>query len=57
MRVNVQVDISSEPEVSAMIDAVVAQHGKLDVLVNNAARYACSFTNQWHERYCMLTYE
>ncbi len=32
----VKQDVSSEPEWQALIDAVVAKHGKLDVLVNNA---------------------
>jgi len=30
------VDVSKEAEVKAMIDAVVAAHGRLDILVNNA---------------------
>ncbi|AMJ59407.1 SDR family oxidoreductase [Bosea sp. PAMC 26642] len=30
------VDVSKEAEVAAMIEAVVAQHGRLDILVNNA---------------------
>nr|WP_308632770.1 SDR family oxidoreductase [Massilia norwichensis] len=32
-----QCDISSEPEVSAMVEAVVARFGRVDVLHNNAA--------------------
>jgi NAD(P)-dependent dehydrogenase (short-subunit alcohol dehydrogenase family) len=32
----VRVDVSSEDEVSSALDAVVAKHGKLDLLVNNA---------------------
>jgi NAD(P)-dependent dehydrogenase (short-subunit alcohol dehydrogenase family) len=31
------VDISSEDDVRRMVDATVSEHGKLDVLVNNAA--------------------
>jgi len=32
-----QGDISSEPEATALVEQVVARHGRLDVLVNNAA--------------------
>lgn len=32
----VRVDVSSEAEVSSALEAVVAKHGKLDLLVNNA---------------------
>lgn len=31
-----QVDVSKEAEIKAMIEAVVAEHGRLDILVNNA---------------------
>ena len=32
----VQADVSDSPQVAAMIDAVMAEHGRIDVLVNNA---------------------
>ena len=35
--VELQVDVSSEPDVKRMVDETIAQHGKLDVLVNVAA--------------------
>ena len=35
--VEMQVDVSSEPDVKRMVDDTVSQHGKLDVLVNVAA--------------------
>lgn len=33
-----QVDLSEEGQVSGMLDAIMARDGRLDVLVNNAAR-------------------
>ena len=35
--VEMQVDVSSEPDVKRMVEETVSQHGKLDVLVNVAA--------------------
>jgi NAD(P)-dependent dehydrogenase (short-subunit alcohol dehydrogenase family) len=34
------VDVSDEASVDAMVDAVVARHGRLDILVSNAALFA-----------------
>lgn len=39
------VDVSSESEVSDMVDAIVAEHGKLDILVNSAGIVGPSSTN------------
>ncbi len=33
----VRADVSSEAEVGAVVDAVLAEHGRIDILVNNAA--------------------
>jgi NAD(P)-dependent dehydrogenase (short-subunit alcohol dehydrogenase family) len=36
----IRVDVSSEDDVAHMVEEVVARHGRIDVLVNNAGLYA-----------------
>ena len=36
----IRADVSSEDDVTRMVDEVVAKHGRIDVLVNNAGLYA-----------------
>jgi NAD(P)-dependent dehydrogenase (short-subunit alcohol dehydrogenase family) len=36
----VRADVSSEEDVTRMVDGVVARHGRIDILVNNAGLYA-----------------
>jgi NAD(P)-dependent dehydrogenase (short-subunit alcohol dehydrogenase family) len=43
----VQVDLSNEAQVAGMVDAVMARDGRLDVLVNNAARSVSESMLMW----------
>ncbi len=42
----VQADLTDPPDTSAMVDAVAAHFGRLDILVNNAASFAADLTFQ-----------
>ena len=51
----VQADVSDSDQVGAMVDAVMAEHGRIDVLVNNAGivsptRHFFEATEEWWRR-------